>query len=153
MNVSDVEIPPNISAANFCLQISECVAYTESNEGKMLIKSLNIDSFTLRSNSTTYLKLENVSEKTKIFGFDVFDKFDQCCTEPTEFDLRDLFNGINDTVERVPCDIPREMFLTTSASSLFLNSARSLSRASSNSPRILASSAKSSSSSCSSWAQ
>ena len=78
----------------------------------MLIKSLNIDSFSPISNSTTYLKMENVSEKTKIFGFDALSNVDQCCPEPTEFNLQELISEIDDTVERVSCDIPRETFLT-----------------------------------------
>ena len=78
----------------------------------MLIKSLNIESFSPISSSTTYLKMENVSEKTQVFGFDAFSNVDQCCPEPTEFDLQELLNEIHVTVERVPCDISRETFLT-----------------------------------------
>ena len=78
----------------------------------MLIKSLNIDSFSPISTSSTYLKMENVSEKTQVFGFDAFSNVDQCCPQPTDFNLQELLSEIDDTVERVPCDISRETFLT-----------------------------------------
>ena len=79
------------------------------------------DSHSPISKSTTYLKMENVSEKTKIFGFDALSNVDQCCPEPTEFDLKELLSEINDTVERVPCDISREIIPpSASADIIFL---------------------------------
>ena len=109
IELSSEEIPKNISVKNFCLQEDTCVGYMDVEDNQVILTSLNLDNFTPSKLVKTHIKI-NTTETSQISGKDAFADVNTCCPEPTEWDPSKAVNDINDTVERIPCNISRSKF-------------------------------------------
>ena len=111
IEIESEDIPKNKSVQEFCLKTKTCVGYMDVDGNQVILTSINVDHFTESKLVKTYIKIKYINENTYIYGKDAFKDVNTCCPEPTEWDPRKAIQTINDSVERISCNISREKCL------------------------------------------
>ena len=108
-----VQVVEEDKAEEKCESQEKCVAVikTRGNFKATLLDFVDIDVLNKSDDKVTLLKIKDISKDTNVHATNQWEDIDKCCPSHGLVNTEEILRKVNDTMQRISCDISTDEFL------------------------------------------